>query len=94
MKRTLAVTLLSLVACTAIVFVADYGILRYRVASNRNPYGSVTTYVYYSVGEKNQRTEYVFNNSEKDTCVHSLFPHFGYAPCWYLARHTEKRIPI
>jgi hypothetical protein len=25
------------------------------------------------------------------TCVHSLFPHMGYQPCWYLSRHSEQR---
>jgi hypothetical protein len=50
--------------------------------------------VYYSVAEKNNKTEYLPSNSEQDTCVHSLFPHLGFSPCWYLSRHTEKSIPM
>jgi hypothetical protein len=28
------------------------------------------------------------------TCVHSLFPHSGDPPCWFLIRHAEQRTDI
>jgi hypothetical protein len=94
MKLILAKTLLTLAALAIALFVADYAVLRYRIAASRNPYGNVTVYVYYSIAEKNRKTEYVPSNSENDTCVHSLFAHRGFSPCWYLARHPEKRIEM
>ena len=69
-------------------------LLRYRVAANRNALGSVAVRSYYAVQEKNNRTEYIFNDAGEQTCVHSLFAHLGYAPCWYLSRHPEKKIAI
>jgi hypothetical protein len=27
-------------------------------------------------------------------CVHSLFPHMGDKPCWYLLRNSHKPIPM
>jgi hypothetical protein len=23
-----------------------------------------------------------------ESCIHAMFPHFGYTPCWYAVRHT------
>jgi len=39
---------------------------------------------------KGNRTEYGDAGIEKDTCVHAIFPHAGYAPCWYASRRKEK----
>jgi hypothetical protein len=94
MKRLLITAIAALLALSALTFVADYSVLRYRIATNRNPYGSVTVYVYYSVAEKNNKTEFLSSHKENDTCVHSLFPHMGLPPCWYLTRHTEQRIEM
>jgi hypothetical protein len=90
MKRTLAITV-SLLTLGLMVYAGDYLLLRYRIAQKRNPFGSVTVYRYYAVAEKNQKTEYVFDKAEAQTCVHTLFPHLDYRPCWYLNRHAEKQ---
>ncbi len=94
MKWILAAVVLFLVALFGAVYAGDYLVLRYRVAAKRNAFGSVLVRSYYAVQEKNNRTEYIFNGSGEQTCVHSLFAHLGYASCWYLSRHPEKRIPI
>jgi len=94
MKRMLAAAVLSLAAMAALVYGGDYLLLRYRVAAKRNGFGSVTVRSYYAVQEKNNRTEYIFKGTEDQTCVHALFAHLGYAPCWYLSRHPEKQITI
>jgi hypothetical protein len=54
----------------------------------------VTIQPYYAIHEKNGKTEYDFAQPENQVCVRSLFPHFGYNPCWYVKRHTDKRIDI
>jgi hypothetical protein len=79
---------------TALFYAGDYLILRFRVATNRSAFGMVTVRTYYAVHEKNDRTEYVFKDQEDETCVHSLFSHMGYSPCWYLRRHPEQQIVI
>jgi hypothetical protein len=37
---------------------------------------------------------YIFNPPQAVTCVNSIFPHGGYAPCWYLQRNKEQRTDI
>jgi hypothetical protein len=78
----------------AITYAIDYAVLRVRIATNHNPFGTVTVRPYYAVPEKNHKTEFLFDDPQNETCVHSLFPHAGDSPCWYLNGHREKRINI
>lgn len=94
LKRVLAITVLSVLAITILAYVIDYAVFRYRVAANRQPYGQVMVQSYDAVGEKNGKTEFIFNPPENQTCVHALFPHSGYEPCWYLQSHSEPRTNI
>ena len=94
MKRMFLITIFSLAGLLGATYAGDYAILRYRVVANRNPFGTIKVSSYYAVQEKNNKTEFIFNNQENQTCVHSLFSHLGYAPCWYLNRHPEKQITI
>ena len=83
-----------LVFLVTLVYVGDYLSLRYKIPNNRDPFSTVTIQPYYAIHEKNGRTEYDFAQPENQVCVRSLFPHFGYIPCWYVKRHTDKRIDI
>ncbi len=82
-----------LIAALAIaaVYAGDYAVMWYRIRANRQPFGTVQVERYYAVPEKNNRTEFMMQEPENETCVHSLFPHFGFAPCWYAQRHREQR---
>jgi hypothetical protein len=75
-------------------YAGDYLSVRYRIPKGRDPFSNVTIQPYYAIHEKNGRTEYDFAQPETQMCIHSLFPHFGYSPCWYVNRHTDKRIDI
>ena len=86
--RVLTIVLVMLVA----VYLGDDLSLRYRIPRNREPLGAVTVQRYDAIEEKNNKTEFDFENPITVTCVHSLFPHMGYQPCWYLSRHSEQRI--
>jgi hypothetical protein len=93
-KRLLAVGVLAAIAITVLAYVVDYFVFRYRVAKNHQPYGQFTVYSYDAVAQKSGKTQFIFNPPEVQTCVNALFPHQGYAPCWYLRRHTEPRTNI
>jgi len=97
-KRFLKQLILIGIACAAGLTLAaysvDYAVFRYRVAANRQPFGQITVSSYDAVLQKNGKTQFIFNPPEPQTCVHSLFPHAGYVPCWYLQRHTEPRTDI
>jgi hypothetical protein len=92
--RLVAGVLLSLLGVTALAYAADYGVFRYRVAGNRQPFGRITVTTYDAVQQKSGKTVFIFNPPEAQTCVNALFPRSGYFPCWYLQRHTEQRTDI
>jgi hypothetical protein len=94
MKRLFTWVVVFAVVLIASIYAGDYVSLRYRIPHNRPQFGTVTVTEMYAIHEKNSKTEYQFPPPQDQVCVESLFPHFGYAPCWYLRRHSEKRIDI
>jgi len=93
-KRIFLLSVLVLCALLALVYAGDYLSLRYRIPHHREQFGKVTVRSYYAIEKKANKIEFDYAGTEDDTCVHSIFPHFGYSPCWYLSRHTEKRIDL
>jgi hypothetical protein len=75
-------------------YAGDYLSVRYRIPNGREQFSTVTIQPYYAIHEKNGKTEYDYAQPETQICIHSLFPHFGYSPCWYVKRHTDKKIDI
>jgi hypothetical protein len=90
MKRILMVAVLALF----ILYVGDYLSVRYSIPKDRAQFGVVKMQRYYAVGLKSGKTEFMFLGPTNQVCVHSLFPHFGYSPCWYLSRRNVKRIDM
>ena len=90
MKRALLITLLLFF----ILYAGDYISIRFPIPKGRQQFGVVKIRRYYAVGLKNNKTEFMFLDPQNQVCVHSLFPHFGYAPCWYLSRRNVKRIDM
>lgn len=82
------------VLISAATYAVDYAVLRVRIAMNRSPFGTVMVRPYYAVPRKDHKTEFLFDDPRNQTCVHSLFPHEGDSPCWYLSRHREQRIEL
>lgn len=89
-KRTLIV----LVAAVVILYVCDYLWLRFRMATNRNPFGNVTRDVYYSVKLKNGKTEFSYGGQQSFECPNSLLPEYWEKPCWYARRQKDQQINI
>jgi len=93
--KSLRIRLLTAVLLVAaMAYAGDWMCLRYRNWKRGDAFGSVTVTPVYVIHEKNGKTEYQFAQPQDQPCVRSLFPHFGYSPCWYVSRHTEKRIEI
>jgi hypothetical protein len=90
MKRALNV-LKIVVASLVLLYFGDYLSVRFRIP-NREPLTDVQIEVFYAVGLKGQKTEFVRGDPETETCVHSMFPQDGYRPCWYVMRHMTKWI--
>lgn len=93
-RRFILAVFLCVLGVAAVAFSLDFIVFRIRVAANKNPYGSVTVNHYYAVLMKNGKTQFIFDPPAPETCVHSLFPHSGSMPCWYLTRHPDRRTDI
>jgi hypothetical protein len=94
MKRTLIRLGLSMVVALLAADVGDNLVLRYRILTNREPFGQVQVKRYLAIRHKDQRVEFVSTDPETRACAHSLFPQLGNNPCWYVSRHTVERIDM
>ena len=94
MKRGISWAVSLVVAAVVLVYIGDYLSLRFQIPGGRPQFGQVTVDPLYAIHVKNGKIQYEPGQQETDTCVHSLFPHFGDRPCWYLSRHTDKIINI
>jgi hypothetical protein len=59
--------------------------------------GSVHRRRLLAIADKGGKTEYTIDalQPEEDIpCAHSLFPHAGQKPCWYVVRHANDPIPM
>lgn len=84
--------ILFILAVAAVTYLIDYAIVRVRVwRGDKSAFASLTVRPYYAVPRKDHKVEFIFDDPQNETCVQSLYPHFGDRPCWYAFRHTEKR---
>jgi hypothetical protein len=91
--------ILSVAGCVAIVYAADFFYFRLRMFHPKpgNPFETLKTLRVLAIPEKNGKTEYEVdaqNPEQTVTCVHSLFPHYGYSPCWYVKPRINQPIPM
>jgi hypothetical protein len=80
------------VVAVALVYAGDYVWARHRmVGTNPAVLGSVIVHREIDIPRKDGRVEMDFEPAEAVSCVRAIFPHFGYSPCWYVARHATVR---
>jgi hypothetical protein len=84
----------AIVLAAALAWICDYLVLRLRIATNHEPFGTVLVDPVYAVPRKDQKMEYMVGDPTNQECVHSLFPHMGDSPCWYLSRHTSQQVDM
>jgi hypothetical protein len=80
-----------LLALAAVYGMEDLSV-RYYVPRGRQVMGAVTVKRYDAIPKKNGKVEFAFEEPVSENCIYAAFPHMGYAPCWYLRRHSEQRI--
>jgi len=82
----------------ALLYAGDYVWLRARMARSKpSPMESFTRIRLLAIPLKNGKIEYQIDQLKPEetlTCVHSLFPHYGHAPCWYLKPRANQPIPM
>jgi hypothetical protein len=89
-KRTLLVAIIWLCA----LYAGDYLWLRYKMngANSAAALGAIEVRRYWEIPNKSGKFDYSFDPPVMQTCVHSLFPHLGYSPCWYVNRQKLQRV--
>lgn len=90
-NRRLRWSAAALLAAPLLFYVVEDLSVRWRVPP-RDAFGQVTVHRYYALHKSRDKMSIVNTEPEAQTCVHAVFPHAGYPPCWYLARHAEQRV--
>ena len=85
-----------LIIALVLTYIADSISFRYRIWKPRpnDPFESVKLDRFYAITQKNGREDYEPAATQTVTCVHSIFPHSGVSPCWYVVRQNGKPIPM
>lgn len=92
-----------IVVLVAVFFAAVYAgdslsVWRRQAAKNPNdPFDAVTHPNLLAIPQKGNRVEYALDAQSpmvSTPCVHALFPHSGYLPCWYVARKANTPTPM
>ncbi len=97
-RALLRIALLRIAVALAMLMGVSYGVddlaVRYQIPGGRPQFGKIDRNVLYVIHVKGGEIHYEPGPPQTDTCVHSLFPHFGDMPCWYVQRHPDKLIEI
>jgi hypothetical protein len=78
---------LGLIALVVVIFVIDYIQLKARGAA-----GIGTIPLTVGTAMKDGRVQIFTGDDQTETCVRSLFPHFGFNPCWYVKQNSTQII--
>jgi hypothetical protein len=94
-KRTALASALAL----AVVYLGDTACVGLRTMHPRanDPFESLTAPRILAIPENNGKIAFESDVQQPDqtiTCVHSLFPHSGFSPCWYVKKHLQQPIPM
>jgi len=87
--------LYALIMLLALAYGFDYASVRRRVNAQKpgDPFDVITYPHVLAIPVKGNKVDYELDAQspmESDPCVHSLFPHFGYTPCWYVVRKSKS----
>lgn len=99
MRHILKLFAVVIVALAAAVYAYDYLSVRHRMSAQKqgDPFDVVTYPHLLAIPQKGNRVEYALDAIspiESESCVHSIFPHFGYTPCWYVNWRAKDPTPM
>jgi len=97
--RLIKRVLLWLIVVLFAVYACDYFYLRIRMFRRMpaDPFESLTRTRVLAIPQKSGKFDFQIDQTqpvETLTCVHSLFPHYGDQPCWYLKPRLNQPIPV
>jgi len=78
------------VVLVALVYAGDYLAAKFRLPNNRTVFLDMRVDQLYTATNRWNQVEWSHGDPVVERCVYSLFPHFGYSPCWYLTKHPIR----
>jgi hypothetical protein len=84
--RSLAIAALAV----ALVYICDSLYLRFVLGGANSPAAVGSVQYYPAAQQKNGTVQIYFESPQSENCVHAVFPHYGYNPCWYAKRKTVR----
>ncbi len=99
MRTYLGKVIYALLMVIAVTYGYDFASVRRRMNAQKpgDPFDTVTYPHVLAIPEKGNKVEYALDAQspmETESCVHSLFPHYGYTPCWYVVRRSKSPTPM
>ena len=89
--RTVAGWVLGVLLILAgIAYLGDSLYIRHKVASANSAAALGNVRFYYATKLKNGKLNIYQDSPQNEVCVHALFPHYGYKPCWFVSRNTVR----
>jgi hypothetical protein len=87
-RKTFMGAVTVLCALFVVLSVADYLVLRFRMAKFGPASTTASVTFFYAAPIKGNKVSVYSGQPQTETCVRSIFPWLGYDPCWYAKRHT------
>lgn len=81
-----------LVALAALVYAGDFVWFEIRMHNRKPNDPQETITFFYATGVKGGKVEVFYDQPQTQVCVHSIFPHQGYKPCWRFNRSHVQLI--
>jgi len=99
MRTTWIRILYGAILLVAIAYGNDYASVRRRVSAHNpgDPFDVFTHPNLLAIPQKGNKVEYALDAQApfvSESCVHSLFPHSGYKPCWYVQWRAKTPTPM
>ena len=85
----------ALILTIALAYGYDFASVRRRMSAKNpsDPFDVVTYPHLLAIPQKGNKVDYELDAQTpiaSEPCVHSLFPHYGYTPCWYVLRRSKN----
>ena len=84
----------ALLVLIVLIYAYDFLSVRHRMSAQKpgDPFDTVSYPHLLAIPVKGNKVDYeldAVNPIETDPCVHSIFPHYGYTPCWYVLQRSK-----
>jgi hypothetical protein len=80
----------ALLIIAGIAYLGDSLYIRHEVAGANSAAALGNVRFYYATKLKNGKLNIYQDTPQYEVCVHALFPHYGYKPCWFASRKTVR----